>query len=323
LFELAFDQPPTFDPVIASVLAATAQQTADLQANSDPSTPAAVAPYLGRYTNAALGDVDIKPDAGTLISTPASSGPCYGHCARRGHGPDLPDQRLAASRRDNRDVHGGDSAPVMTFVDPTTGEGTPSPPRPRPRAPPPPPTRSPPTRRNAPLPRARSRTCRDRRHARRGAASPAAPIVASPSPFAVPPGEPADAETAGRRRRHPPRSSPAPMPATTSASTPLFTTTSSATSSPAPPLTSEGRGLPVRTAPAPPRGAAADHRRRRRRPEARRRPRRRPDRPRRTGRPRTEEPDYAILEEVDGRWLVDEIHEDAAPAPPPRPPPRA
>jgi dipeptidyl aminopeptidase/acylaminoacyl peptidase len=25
--------------------------------------------------------------------------------------------------------------------------------------------------------------------------------------------------------------------------------------------------------------------------------------------PRTEEPDYAILEEVDGRWLVDEIHE--------------
>ena len=26
--------------------------------------------------------------------------------------------------------------------------------------------------------------------------------------------------------------------------------------------------------------------------------------------PRTEEPDYAILERVDGRWLVDEIHED-------------
>ena len=30
--------------------------------------------------------------------------------------------------------------------------------------------------------------------------------------------------------------------------------------------------------------------------------------------PRTEEPDYAILEEVGGRWLVDEIHEDPAPA---------
>ncbi len=30
--------------------------------------------------------------------------------------------------------------------------------------------------------------------------------------------------------------------------------------------------------------------------------------------PRTEEPDYAILELVDGRWLVDEIHEDPAPA---------
>ncbi len=26
--------------------------------------------------------------------------------------------------------------------------------------------------------------------------------------------------------------------------------------------------------------------------------------------PRTEEPDYAILEQVEGRWLVDEIHED-------------
>jgi hypothetical protein len=27
--------------------------------------------------------------------------------------------------------------------------------------------------------------------------------------------------------------------------------------------------------------------------------------------PRTEEPDYAILERIDGRWLVDELHEDA------------
>ena len=30
--------------------------------------------------------------------------------------------------------------------------------------------------------------------------------------------------------------------------------------------------------------------------------------------PRTEEPDYAILERVDGHWLVDEIHEDPAPS---------
>jgi hypothetical protein len=30
--------------------------------------------------------------------------------------------------------------------------------------------------------------------------------------------------------------------------------------------------------------------------------------------PRREEPDYAILEQVNGRWLVDEIHEDAGPA---------
>ena len=27
--------------------------------------------------------------------------------------------------------------------------------------------------------------------------------------------------------------------------------------------------------------------------------------------PRTEEPDYAILERVEGRWLVDVLHEDA------------
>jgi hypothetical protein len=30
--------------------------------------------------------------------------------------------------------------------------------------------------------------------------------------------------------------------------------------------------------------------------------------------PRTEEPDYAILEEVEGRWLVDELHEDGGAA---------
>jgi hypothetical protein len=30
--------------------------------------------------------------------------------------------------------------------------------------------------------------------------------------------------------------------------------------------------------------------------------------------PRTEEPDYAILERVEGRWLVDELHEDGGAA---------
>ena len=30
--------------------------------------------------------------------------------------------------------------------------------------------------------------------------------------------------------------------------------------------------------------------------------------------PRTEEPDYAILEQVEGRWLVDELHEDGGAA---------
>jgi hypothetical protein len=28
--------------------------------------------------------------------------------------------------------------------------------------------------------------------------------------------------------------------------------------------------------------------------------------------PRSEEPDYVILQQVDGRWLIDEVHEDAA-----------
>jgi hypothetical protein len=30
--------------------------------------------------------------------------------------------------------------------------------------------------------------------------------------------------------------------------------------------------------------------------------------------PRSEEPDYAILEQIEGRWLVDELHEDAGAA---------
>ena len=30
--------------------------------------------------------------------------------------------------------------------------------------------------------------------------------------------------------------------------------------------------------------------------------------------PRTEEPDFVNLERVEGRWLVDEIHEDIGPA---------
>src|SRR5215213_4834978 len=67
LFELAFDQPATFDPAISAAIAATAQQRAELQRQLAPVDPAAVAPYLGRYTHDILGEVEITLGDGTLI----------------------------------------------------------------------------------------------------------------------------------------------------------------------------------------------------------------------------------------------------------------
>ena len=67
LFELAFDQPATFDPMVRAVIDANAQQAAGLQQQLEPLDPAAVAPYLGRYTSDVLGEVAIALGDGVLV----------------------------------------------------------------------------------------------------------------------------------------------------------------------------------------------------------------------------------------------------------------
>ena len=64
LFELVFGQPATFDPMVTAVIAATAQQRAELQQQLGPIDPVAVAPYLGRYTHDVLGEVEVALDGG-------------------------------------------------------------------------------------------------------------------------------------------------------------------------------------------------------------------------------------------------------------------
>jgi CubicO group peptidase (beta-lactamase class C family) len=57
LFELLFDQPPTFSALSESSLEGAAAGRADLLAHLGEIDPAAVTPYLGRYTNPELGEV--------------------------------------------------------------------------------------------------------------------------------------------------------------------------------------------------------------------------------------------------------------------------
>jgi CubicO group peptidase (beta-lactamase class C family) len=67
LFELLFDQPPEFEALIDQAVTAQAAQRAELQARLRPVDPAAVAPYLGRYANPALGEVDLVLRDGLLV----------------------------------------------------------------------------------------------------------------------------------------------------------------------------------------------------------------------------------------------------------------
>jgi CubicO group peptidase (beta-lactamase class C family) len=126
LFELVFDQPATFDPVITAAIAGTAQQRAELQRQLAPVDPAAVAPYLGRYTHDVLGEVEITLGDGRLIfdagefqaelwglQDPGTEEATY-------LTSDLPLSGVATV------TFGEESgAPVMTFTDPTTGEAYP------------------------------------------------------------------------------------------------------------------------------------------------------------------------------------------------------
>jgi hypothetical protein len=68
LFELLFDLPAAFDEQIKFVLGQTAQTAAQVEAQlADHADAVAVAPFLGRYTNDALGEVTLSLDGDRLI----------------------------------------------------------------------------------------------------------------------------------------------------------------------------------------------------------------------------------------------------------------
>jgi hypothetical protein len=123
LLELVFDQPATFDPVITAVIEGTAQQRVDLQRQLAPVNPAAVAPYLGRYTHDVLGEVDIEMGDGTLI---LDAGEFRAelralHDAETG-APTYLTSDLPLSGVTTVTFTEESGAPVMTFTDPTTSE---------------------------------------------------------------------------------------------------------------------------------------------------------------------------------------------------------
>ena len=67
LLEILFDRPASFDAGLMPILAAAAEGRADLLAQLGNVDPAAVGPYLGRYTNASLGEFTLALREGRLI----------------------------------------------------------------------------------------------------------------------------------------------------------------------------------------------------------------------------------------------------------------
>jgi CubicO group peptidase (beta-lactamase class C family) len=67
LLELLFDLPATIDAVLAPGPAAVAQARDDLLAELGQVDPAAVTPFLGRYTNPTLGELTLALREGTLV----------------------------------------------------------------------------------------------------------------------------------------------------------------------------------------------------------------------------------------------------------------
>ncbi len=144
------------------------------------------------------------------------------------------------------------------------------------------------------------------------AAGAAAPAAASPEPFVIPPGEPADAETAEAAVATLRQVFACANAGDVLRVSALFTDDYVRTFFAGSPITPEVEAFLS----APPQPLPADQRRVIVRVGAAQRLA--------DGRvgvpivldepsdPRTEEPDYAILELVGGRWLVDEIHEDPA-----------
>jgi CubicO group peptidase (beta-lactamase class C family) len=121
LFELVFDQPATVDPLVSEAIAASAQQSAELQGLLGDVDPAA--PYLGRYSHDVLGEVEIAMGDGTLILDAGGF---------RAEFQPLRDAALEETTYLTSDLpltgvatmtfsdEGG--RPVMTFTDPSTGE---------------------------------------------------------------------------------------------------------------------------------------------------------------------------------------------------------
>jgi len=124
LFELLFDQPPTIDPLVRGAIAATAQQSSELHHQLGDVDPAAVAPYLGRYTGEVLGEVELTMDDGTLILDAGGFRAQLQPPRDAGQGgttyltSDLPLSGVAAVTFSEE---GG--RPIMTLTDPSTGEG--------------------------------------------------------------------------------------------------------------------------------------------------------------------------------------------------------
>jgi CubicO group peptidase (beta-lactamase class C family) len=67
LLELVFDQPESFDALLAARLAGAAAGRDELLAQLGQVDPAAVTPFLGRYANPDLGDMTLTLLAGQLI----------------------------------------------------------------------------------------------------------------------------------------------------------------------------------------------------------------------------------------------------------------
>lgn len=67
LFELLFDQPSEIDPLLSQLFEQQAQQLAQIQAQLGEVDPAAVEPFLGRYTNRDLGEVELRMEGSALI----------------------------------------------------------------------------------------------------------------------------------------------------------------------------------------------------------------------------------------------------------------
>jgi CubicO group peptidase (beta-lactamase class C family) len=69
LLELLFDQPASIDDVLAGAVAAAAEQRDELLTHLGQTDPAAVAPFLGRYSNPDLGELTLAMRADSLLMT--------------------------------------------------------------------------------------------------------------------------------------------------------------------------------------------------------------------------------------------------------------